>query len=136
MRISESGKAKLRDVGLLVVRVGAGGMMLIAHGVPKLAKFGDDPLRFADPLGIGVHATLGLAVFSEALCALALVVGLLTRLAAIPLVVTMAVAAFVVHAGDPFGERELALVYALPFVLLVFTGPGRYSLDARVLPRP
>jgi putative oxidoreductase len=41
----------------------------------------------------------------------------------------MAVAFFVHHAGDPLGERELALVYLLAFTTLALIGGGRWSLD-------
>ncbi|MFM7232895.1 MAG: DoxX family protein, partial [bacterium] len=57
-------------------------------------------------------------------------VGLFTRWAALPAVVTMAVAAFVAHAGDPFGDREMALVYLVMFATVALTGPGRFSIDA------
>ena len=42
----------------------------------------------------------------------------------------MLVAAFVVHADDPWGKKEFALLYAIPFTALAITGGGRYALDA------
>jgi putative oxidoreductase len=47
------------------------------------------------------------------------------------MLIFFAVAAFVQHGQDPFARKELALVYAVPLLALLFTGPGRYSLDAR-----
>jgi uncharacterized membrane protein YphA (DoxX/SURF4 family) len=44
----------------------------------------------------------------------------------------MAVAAFIREAGSPFGERELALLYGAAAVMLLLTGAGRYSIDARL----
>jgi putative oxidoreductase len=41
-------------------------------------------------------------------------------------------AAFVAHANDPFSKKELALAYALVALVLLVTGPGRYSIDARL----
>jgi putative oxidoreductase len=41
----------------------------------------------------------------------------------------MCVAAFVIHGSDPFSGKELALMYLVPFLTLVFTGAGRFSLD-------
>jgi putative oxidoreductase len=41
----------------------------------------------------------------------------------------MGVAAFVVHAEDPFGKMEKALLYLFGYLLLAMTGPGKYSLD-------
>jgi putative oxidoreductase len=58
------------------------------------------------------------------------VLGVATRFAAVPLAVTMLVAAFAIHADDPWAKKELALLYAVPFVTLVFTGAGKFSVDA------
>jgi putative oxidoreductase len=119
------------SLGLLFVRLGVGGMMLFGHGWAKLVGFADIAPKFPDPLGLGSSTvSLALAVFAEAFCAAAVMLGAATRLAAMPLVVTMLVAAFWVHAGDPFRDREPALLYALPFLMLVFTGPGKFSFDA------
>jgi putative oxidoreductase len=123
-------------LGLLMMRVAAGGMLLFGHGWAKLIGFAERSATFPDPLGIGSPAvSLGLAVFAEVACAAAVVVGLATRLAAIPVVFTMLVAAFVVHAGDPWSRKELALLYALPFATLIFTGAGRFAADRYVGPR-
>lgn len=119
------------SLGLLLLRVGAGGMMLFGHGWTKLVDFAQIAPRFPDPLGLGSGtASLALAVFAEVFCAAAVMAGVATRLAAIPLAVTMLVAAFVVHSGEPFREREAALLYLVPFVMLVLTGPGKFSVDS------
>lgn len=105
--------------------------MLFGHGWGKLAGFSDISQRFPDPLGFGSPAlSLGLAVFAEAFCAAAVMVGFATRFAALPLVVTMVVAALVIHADDPWAKKELALLYAVPFITLAFTGAGKFSVDA------
>jgi len=118
------------DLALLLLRVTLGAMMFISHGLPKLQKlFGADPIKFADPFGIGMEASLWLTVFAEVVCALLLVIGLATRWAAIPLIITMLVAAFMIHWDDPFGKKEFALLYLIPFVVLLITGAGRYSID-------
>ncbi len=83
---------KNTDIALLLLRLGVGGLML-THGIPKLMRlFGSDPIQFGDPIGIGVEASLTLAVFSEVICSVLIIIGLGTRLAAIPLIITMAVA--------------------------------------------
>ncbi len=45
------------------------------------------------------------------------------------------VAFFMVHAGDPFGKKELAFVYLVIFTALALTGPGRFSLDGLIRKR-
>ena len=117
------------DIGLLIFRIGISALML-THGVPKLLKFfGSEEIVFGDPLGLGQVTTFSLAVFAEFVCAVLVLIGLGTRLAVIPIIITMAVAALIVHASDGFGRQELPLLYLFGFLLLFFTGSGKYSLD-------
>lgn len=120
------------SLGLLALRAGVGAMMLLGHGWGKLVSFSASSATFPDPLGVGSTASLALAIFGEVLCAALLVVGLFTRLAAIPFLATMLVAAFVVHADDPWAKKELALLYAAPALTLFFTGAGAFSIDGRL----
>lgn len=103
---------------------------MLTHGVPKLIKlFGDEEILFADPFGLGPGITLALAVFAEFLCSILILIGLATRLAVIPLIITMASAFFIVHAADPFQNKELSIIYLLIYVVLLITGAGKYALD-------
>lgn len=117
------------DFGLLLMRVMAGGGMLYGHGWNKLVHFGDKMDSFADPFGIGPTFSLILVVFAEAICSTLVMLGLWLRVSTIPVIVAMIVAAFVSHAGDPFGDRESALFYLAAFMALFFTGSGRFALD-------
>ena len=118
------------DVGLLLLRVWFGGAFALAHGLPKAQKRLAGNFEFADPLGLGAGVSLALAVFGELVCGLLIAAGLYTRLAAVPAVFTMAVAAFVTHWADAFGKKELALLYGVAFLAIALCGPGRYSVDA------
>jgi len=118
-----------RDVGLLILRVMLGLFMFYGHGMGKVGRlFGDDPISFADPFGLGPTASLALAAFAEGICSIFVVLGLWTRWALITLIITMSVA-FTRHMGDDFGQMEKALFYLFGFIALFFAGPGRYSLD-------
>lgn len=123
------------DLGLLFLRVAFGLMMVLGHGFGKVSSLFSGQTGFPDPLGIGPTASLALAAFAEFFCALAVVVGFKTRWAAVPVVITMLVAAFVFHGADPWDKKELAILYALGFLTLVFTGGGPYSLDLRLKKR-
>lgn len=135
------------SIGLLLLRVGICAYM-ISHGWGKaqMVLRGDFD-NFGDPIGLGNHLSLILAAGAEFVCPLLVLVGLLTRLSALPVVFTMIIAAFVVHANDPWsmgtaaerfmsgqsqswGSKEPALLFAIPFLALVFTGPGKLSIDA------
>jgi putative oxidoreductase len=115
---------------------------MASHGWGKFQMLlAGESENFADPIGVGKWLSLVLAVFAEFVCALLVVVGLGTRLAAIPVAITMAVAAFVVHANDPLtmgqqgGSKEPALLFLIPFVTLFFTGAGKLSMDGLIVPR-
>ncbi len=121
----------LTDIGLLIMRLWAGLIMIYAHGWGKLVNFSERADAFPDPLGIGSTASLALAAGAEVFAALLLAVGLATRIVAVPLLITMLVAAYA-HAimwGDPFGDYELALFFATAYLMFIFTGPGKFSLD-------
>jgi putative oxidoreductase len=125
--------AKNTDVALLFVRVTVAGLML-AHGLPKLEMlFSGGSSQFPAVFGLSSATSLALAVFSEVVCSVLILVGLGTRLATIPLIVTMLIAAFYVHGADPFAKKELAILYLLPYVLLL-TGSGKYALDQLLRP--
>jgi putative oxidoreductase len=129
---------RMPDVALLLLRVWLGLTMLLVHGWDKLVSFGSTAEQFPSIFGMGSTLSLGLAVFAEAVCALLLAVGLLSRTAAAVLAVTMAVAFFVVHEASLVPgptSGELAFIYLAGFTTLVLTGPGRWSLDAAVFGR-
>ena len=102
--------------------------MLGGHGWGKLVGFSTTN-NFPDPIGIGSLPSQALTVFAEFLCAALLIPGLYTRLAALPLVITMMVAGLIVHADDPFAKKEKALLYAVIFLAVACAGPGRFSVD-------
>ncbi|HNP17165.1 MAG TPA: DoxX family protein [Fulvivirga sp.] len=114
---------------LLIVRVAVGALML-THGTGKfLALIGDDPIQFADPIGIGETASLVMAAFAEVFCSILLIFGLATRFATIPLIITMLVATFIVHANDGFGRQEVPLLYTTIFFAIAIAGAGKISID-------
>lgn len=117
------------DVWLLLLRVTIASFML-THGFPKFLKLIEGgEIAFYDFLGIGATASLFLAVLGEFVCSLLVLLGFATRLASIPVIITMFVAAFLVHADDPFGKKEFALLYVLGFTTILVFGAGKYSAD-------
>jgi putative oxidoreductase len=117
------------DVGLLFLRVSVGLFMAVGHGWGKVVKVFSGDFGFPDPIGIGAAPSLVLAALSEFVCALLVALGVKTRFAAVPVVITMLVAAFITHFEDPWGKKEFPLLYAIAFAVLVVTGGGKYGLD-------
>ena len=109
------------DFGLLLLRVllAAG---LLTHGIAKIANFSALSTSFLDPLGIGVLPALLGAIFAEVVCSILVLIGLWTRLTVLVF--------FVVSGGAAFAQRELAYLYLAGWVVLFFTGAGRFSVDA------
>ena len=105
---------------------------MLTHGYGKMVKLFAGDFTFADPLGIGVELSLGLTVFAEIFCALFLLLGLFTRFVSIPLMITMIVAVFIVHAEHDFGKKELGLFYLASYFILFISGPGRFSIDSNM----
>ena len=113
---------------LLGARIVFGGL-LFYHGFTKIMALNALSFTFPDPLGIGAPTSLGLVIFAEVFCALACIFGFLFRLSLLPIIFSMGVALFAVHAGDPFSVKEPALVYLIIFIILYITGPGSYAID-------
>ncbi|MFV0141518.1 MULTISPECIES: DoxX family protein [Empedobacter] len=120
------------DLSLLLLRIAVGGFMF-THGFGKLQKLVNGNFEFGDPIGLGPEISLGLTVFAEILCAFLVLVGLFTRLAVIPLIITMLVAVFIVHADHDFGKKELGLFYLINYLVIFLSGAGKYSLDKLIL---
>ncbi|MEJ2879873.1 DoxX family protein [Pedobacter sp. GR22-6] len=117
---------------LLLLRV-AFAVFMITHGYGKLVMItSGGPIQFGDPIGIGTAVSLYLTVFAEFFCSILLLLGLATRFALIPLIITMIVAVFIVHAADDFGTKEMGLHYLIVYLFLLVAGPGRYSVDSLI----
>jgi len=116
------------NAAMLVLRIGAG-ILMMHHGFDKLVHFNTMRNVFTDFMGIGRSASLALDIFAELFCALFLVLGLFTRLVTIPLIIVMGVALFKAHNADVFGKGELSALYLAAFIVLLFVGPGKISVD-------
>lgn len=123
-------KNNFSDLALLLLRLGFGGF-LMTHGVPKIDRLFESPIKFTDVFGMGDTVTLILTVIGEVVAPIFIIIGYKTRWAAIPSAITMAVAAFVIHAKDDIGTKEHALLFLIVFLALMLAGPGKYSFDRK-----
>lgn len=127
------------DVAVAVLRATIGAIFL-AHGAQKLFVFGFAGVTGAfAQMGAPLPAITGPATaLVEFFGGLALIAGLLTRLSAFGLAITMLGAISIVHIGNGFFsptgfEFPLALLGAT--IALAINGAGRYSLDALIAGR-
>jgi len=136
-------QSKALAAGLLLLRIGAGIPLLFVHGWQKLADAGGfvfaghpwgfvglvNSLGFPFPAFFAVCAALG-----ESVCALSAACGLFTRVTAAAVTTTMAVAMYCsFKSGTPV---ENAYLYAIPFAVLIVTGPGQFSSDELIQRAP
>ncbi|MEO6229731.1 MAG: DoxX family protein [Ferruginibacter sp.] len=119
------------NAALFVLRLGLG-ILMMNHGYDKLIQFGAKHNHFMNFLGIGSSLSYSLVIFAEFFCSLFLILGLFTRLAAIPLIIVMAIALFKVHNGHVFGNGEVVTLYLAGFLVILLLGPGRVSVDGMV----
>jgi len=92
-------------------------------------------MKFGDPLGIGSEISFLLVVFAEFFCSILIIIGLGTRLATVPLIITMLVTLSVAHADDPISEHLNIDWYIIACVALMISGSGKYSLDYKLYKR-
>tara|TARA_B100001769_G_scaffold140947_1_gene110372 strand:- start:817 stop:1185 length:369 start_codon:yes stop_codon:yes gene_type:complete len=121
----------MNNLALLILRIVFAGSMLYGHGLRKFNKLIEGDLSFSNPIGIGEAPTLILAVFSEFIAPIFIIIGYKTKFFSFFTSATMFVAAFIVHWGEPFGRVEKALLFLTVFIILMITGPGKYSIDRK-----
>ena len=119
------------NAAMFVLRLGVG-LLMMNHGYDKLIHFGSMHNKFMNFLGLGSTVSLSLVIFAEFFCSLFVVLGLFTRLAVIPLLITMGIALFQAHNAEVFGKGELPALYLACYVVLLIVGPGRVSVDGMV----
>jgi putative oxidoreductase len=125
---------KVRDVPLLLLRLNMG-LLFCLDGWAKLHNLPDITAYFQELHIPAPHAQAVFVSWTQLLCGGLLVVGLASRLAAVPLMGTMAVAILTakIAQGKIHGVYDLAgtdeLTYLLILLAIVVLGPGKLALD-------
>lgn len=134
------------NIGLLLFRIALPFLMVRYHGWGKLAGWANESTRsvnlfsldgaikefhtFPNYIGISSELSYVLVAWLETFGAMAIVLGLFTRIQSLGLAFTMFVAFFFHHNGE-FNGGETAFSYGFCYLLLFFTGAGKYSLDRK-----
>lgn len=122
-------KNQLNEVSMTALRVYFGLTFALAHGLGKVMA-PDQIIGGLEAMSFPAPELFGwLAALSEFGGGLLIALGFCTRLGATGVTVTMAVAVLVAHAQDPFGKKELALIYMLVAIVFLVRGAGKYSID-------
>jgi putative oxidoreductase len=122
---------RAQDLGLLFLRVSASLFLLWVHGLPKLLNYSAQLQVIEDPFHLGANLTLMLAIFAEVLCPLLIIVGLLVRMACLPILSVLLVAMVVVHPQWSIEEGQFGWLLLILFTSIFIAGPGRLALNVR-----
>jgi putative oxidoreductase len=123
------------DWGLLCLRIWFGLSLFLKHGWEKPTNFAQMAAHFPDPLHLGPVTSLVIALISDAICSILVLLGLGTRWAALYIICNVFVAWSFVHHFQFFGRGapgEVIGLYIAGFLALAIMGPGRFSLDHRL----
>ncbi len=109
--------------------------LLAVHAWDKYNLFSIKVHEFPDPLGVGANTSLTLAIVLEGLGALLVIAGAFTRVGALLAAAAMFTAFASVHhfALQGTGNGELAFLYLAGFLVILFAGAGRFSVDGWLL---
>ncbi len=124
--LKETDYGNITNLLLLILRLIFATLML-THGIPKLGKIIAGDFNFPNPVGLGSAGSLILTTFAEFICSLFIAAGLGTKLAAIPLIITMGVILFIVHVDEPLMRHYNVLIYFIGYIILLIAGGGKYS---------
>ena len=119
------------DHAALLLRLIFGGLF-VYHGYTKLVSFNEYLPMFPDLIGIGSKLSFILVIFAEFFCGILVILGLFTRLAVIPIFITMIVAFFLAHGKDPFDVKELPFLFMLLSIVVFVLGSGKFSIDGLI----
>jgi putative oxidoreductase len=116
------------DAALLFLRVSASLLVLLVHGLPKALHVRGQLGAIEDPLHLGSAFTLGFAIFAEVVCPLLMILGIATRLAALPILLVTVVALTLVHPDWTLEQGQFAWMLLILFGTVAIGGPGRCRL--------
>ncbi|WP_266081856.1 DoxX family protein [Haladaptatus caseinilyticus] len=127
------------SIGALLVRLAVGSIMVV-HGAGKMFSAGPAAMPmtqftgFLANLGIPAPSVVAWVVaLVELVGGLCILVGFLTRFAALAVAINMFVATFLVHLPEGFSDSELTIVLCLVSLALMSIGAGNLSVDETVV---
>jgi putative oxidoreductase len=133
------------DLGILLLRITVG-LTMAFYGYQKLVHYNEMVVEDfwqndVSLFGMKGAVPLSLTIFAEFFCSLLLILGVFTRMALFFLLFCMGYIAFymdgfeLISSGDNGLEMNSAFNYFMLYVGLLFTGSGKYSVDALLMKR-
>lgn len=127
--------SKLRDFGILFLRIGVGLIFIFVHGLGKITRGPELWVKLGGAMSnFGINFLPGfwgfMSAFTEFFVPMFIIIGFLYRPATLLLAFNMIVAVtshFIKL--DPWSRIAYPLMLTALFISMFFIGPGRYSLD-------
>jgi putative oxidoreductase len=116
------------DAGLLYLRLAASLLVLAVHGLPKVLHYPHEAAAIEDPFHLGKTLSISFAIFAEVICPPFMMLGIGTRLAAIPILVVTMIALLFVHRDWSLAQGQFAWMLLILFGAIAIAGPGRYRV--------
>jgi len=116
------------DIGLPYLRVAASLLVLAVHGFPKVLHYASEAAAIEDPFHLGKTLSISFAIFAEVICPPLMILGIGTRLAAIPILVVTMIALLFVHRDWSLAQGQFAWMLLILFGTIAISGPGRYTV--------
>jgi len=122
------------DLGLLFIRLWFCISLFVKHGIEKVTNYQEMLTKFPDPIHVGPTVGLTFALIADFVCPLLIIIGLGTRWAALFMVINLLVVfIFMHHFSFIQDHAELVYLYLGLTLLVLIAGPGKYSLDTKLL---
>ena len=119
------------NAGMFILRVGCG-ILLFNHGYQKITHFSNTADHMPALFGLSGTIKASLVIFAEFFCTLLVMLGLFTRLACVPIVISLGIAVFKAHNMDVFGQGQAATLFLVAFAAILIIGPGKASVDGMI----
>ncbi|MCO5949353.1 DoxX family protein [Mucilaginibacter flavidus] len=122
------------DVALLFIRIWFCTSIFVKHGIEKFTRFPQMVTHFPDPIHVGPTIGLSFALVADAICTLFIIFGLGTRVAALFMMINLLIVFILLHQFSFIKEHaELVYTYLGLSVFIIIAGPGKFSLDNKLL---
>ncbi|MCO6148645.1 DoxX family protein [Flavobacterium sp. NRK1] len=127
--ISSDLKSKTYNFAILFFRVAVATELLIVHGLKKIGIGVAMPEVIPNPLGFPEAFNNFVAIAANVYLPILVILGFLTRLAALPALAVTATGYFVMHGHDSLAERDIPFMFSISLLMIIMLGGGKYSLD-------
>ena len=117
------------NTAMLFFRIAVSLEMILVHGFKKLGFGVAAAEKVPNPLHLPESFNYAFAVSANIFFPLLVLIGLCTRLATLPTLAVTMTGYFVLHWNDAALVRDTPFIYSVIFLLILFMGPGKYSID-------